>query len=63
MNSIQSIEASLFKVPLNEEVFDAKHGRHTHFELITVSIKTSSGIIGTGYTYTCLLYTSPSPRD
>ena len=52
MNLIKSIEARLFKVPLNEEVFDAKHGRHTHFELITVSIKTSSGIIGTGYTYT-----------
>ena len=44
--------SSSFKVPLDEEVFDAKHGRHTHFELITVSIKTSSGIIGTGYTYT-----------
>ena len=31
---------------------DAKHGAHTHFELVTVTITDADGISGTGYTYT-----------
>jgi L-alanine-DL-glutamate epimerase-like enolase superfamily enzyme len=31
---------------------DAKHGDHTHFELVTVTVHTSDGLKGTGYTYT-----------
>lgn len=31
---------------------DAKHGDHTHFELVTATITTEDGIEGTGYTYT-----------
>ena len=50
--SIHAVEAQLFKVPLAEVLSDAKHGDHTHFELITVTIRLADGAEGTGYTYT-----------
>ena len=31
---------------------DAKHGEHTHFELVTTTIELEDGSQGTGYTYT-----------
>ena len=49
---IAELEAELFRVPLDEVLADAKHGDHTHFELVTVRIRTSDGLEGTGYTYT-----------
>lgn len=49
---IDSVEARLFRVPLPEVMTDAKHGAHTHFELVTVTIRTADGHEGTGYTYT-----------
>jgi len=52
MSKITSVKASLFNVPLAEVLVDAKHGTHTHFELITVTIETDDGLSGTGYTYT-----------
>lgn len=52
MNAIQNINVQLFNVPLDEVLTDAKHGDHTHFELITVTIKLTDGAEGTGYTYT-----------
>ena len=48
---IEAISAQYFAVPLAEVLADAKHGDHTHFELITVDIS-AGGITGTGYTYT-----------
>ena len=52
MPAIQSVEARLFAVPLAEVLYDAKHGDHTHFELITATIRLDDGTEGTGYTYT-----------
>ncbi|MGI9418918.1 MAG: mandelate racemase/muconate lactonizing enzyme family protein [Geminicoccaceae bacterium] len=52
MPKIQSVEARLFRVPLPEVMSDAKHGDHTHFELITATIRLDNGQEGTGYTYT-----------
>ncbi len=52
MSAIASIDTRLFNVPLDEVLSDAKHGDHTHFELITVTIRTTDGLEGTGYTYT-----------
>ena len=52
MLTIQSVEARLFAVPLAEVLSDAKHGDHTHFELITTTIKLDDGTEGLGYTYT-----------
>lgn len=39
-------------VPLDEVLVDAKHGAHTHFELIMAITETDDGLTGTGYTYT-----------
>ena len=52
MNKISAIETGCFRLPLEEEVGDAAHGVHTHFELVTVEIKLADGLVGTGYTYT-----------
>lgn len=52
MTSIESIRVRLFKVPLVEVLVDARHGDHTHFELITATVETDDGSSGTGYTYT-----------
>ena len=52
MPKIKSVKASLYNVPLEEILVDAKHGTHTHFELITVTVETDDGLSGTGYTYT-----------
>ena len=50
--SIQAVVARRFLVPLTEVLVDAKHGEHTHFELVTVTVRTADGAEGTGYTYT-----------
>ncbi|MEP0214552.1 MAG: mandelate racemase/muconate lactonizing enzyme family protein [Cellulophaga sp.] len=49
---IKNVVAKLFKVPLPEVLNDAKHGDHTHFELVTTTITLEDGSQGTGYTYT-----------
>jgi L-alanine-DL-glutamate epimerase-like enolase superfamily enzyme len=51
-STIAEVEARLFRVPLQEVLSDAKHGDHTHFELVTVTIRRRDGATGTGYTYT-----------
>ena len=38
MSQIERISTQLFAVPLPEVLTDAKHGDHTHFQLITVTI-------------------------
>ena len=50
--SIKTIACKLFRVPLPEVLNDAKHGDHTHFELVTTTITLEDGNQGTGYTYT-----------
>ncbi len=52
MSRIAAVEARLFAVPLAEVLTDAKHGDHTHFELVTVTVTLADGRAGTGYTYT-----------
>jgi len=52
MSRIEKIDVALFDVPLAEVLTDAKHGDHTHFELITATVRMSNGVTGTGYTYT-----------
>lgn len=49
---IAKVDCQLFKVPLPEIMNDAKHGDHTHFELVTTTITLEDGTEGTGYTYT-----------
>jgi len=52
MSNISKVEPKIFRLPLPELLADAKHGDHTHFELITVTITTADGGVGTGYSYT-----------
>ncbi len=52
MATIENVQVRLFDVPLAEVLTDAKHGDHTHFELITATVTLSDGSSGTGYTYT-----------
>lgn len=51
-NRIVDLRARLFRVPLAEALHDAKHGEHTHFELVTATVTLADGLQGTGYTYT-----------
>ena len=50
--TISDLRTRLFRVPLDEVLTDAKHGDHTHFELVTVTVRCTDGAEGTGYTYT-----------
>ncbi|MEP3847300.1 MAG: mandelate racemase/muconate lactonizing enzyme family protein [Paracoccaceae bacterium] len=52
MGQIAKIEAQRFQIPLAEVLTDAKHGDHTHFELVTATVTLDDGTQGTGYTYT-----------
>ena len=49
---IKSVNNKIYRIPLSEALEDAKHGTHTHFELVTVTIHLEDGSEGTGYTYT-----------
>ena len=51
-NSIKRVQTALYAVPLAEVLSDAKHGDHTHFELIIVTVELEDGSRGEGYTYT-----------
>lgn len=50
--AITSVTCQLFNAPLAEVLSDAKHGDHTHFDLVTVTICLADGSDRTGYTYT-----------
>ena len=52
MAEIVSVVCRLLHIPLAEVLVDAKHGNHTHFELVIATIRLSNGFEGTGYTYT-----------
>jgi L-alanine-DL-glutamate epimerase-like enolase superfamily enzyme len=52
MTAISKVTAQRFAIPLDEVLSDAKHGDHTHFELITATVTLADGSEGTGYTYT-----------
>ncbi len=49
---IARVDVRLFDVPLAEVLTDAKHGDHTHFELICATVTLDDGSEGTGYSYT-----------
>ncbi len=51
-SKIENVVVNHYSVPLAEVLSDAKHGDHTHFELIVCEITTDDGVKGTGYTYT-----------
>ncbi|MEP3115574.1 mandelate racemase/muconate lactonizing enzyme family protein [Nisaea sp.] len=52
MSAIKAVDTRLFHIPLPEVLSDARHGDHTHFELVTATVTLADGTDGTGYTYT-----------
>lgn len=50
--AITAVNAQLFTIPLREVLTDAKHGDHSHFDLITVTLTLANGLEGSGYSYT-----------
>ncbi len=52
MAEIESIGVKRFNLPLAEVLTDARHGDHTHFELVTATLRLADGAEGTGYSYT-----------
>ena len=52
MSTITEVKIRQFDVPLAEILVDAKHGDHTFFELVIVTVRLDNGNEGTGYTYT-----------
>jgi len=52
INQIAAIDVEYYKVPLAEVLSDAKHGDHTHFELVLCRVTCADGMQGVGYTYT-----------
>ena len=52
VSSIRSVLVEHYNIPLAEVLSDAKHGDHTHFEVVVMHITTSDGYEGIGYTYT-----------
>ena len=52
MAKIAAVSVRLFHIPLAEVLVDAKHGDHTHFELVAATVHLDSGEEGVGYTYT-----------
>ena len=52
MAIIRRVDINRFNLPLAEVLSNARHGDHTHFELITATVHLDNGISATGYTYT-----------
>ncbi|WP_157497728.1 mandelate racemase/muconate lactonizing enzyme family protein [Gilvimarinus chinensis] len=50
--SIAEVKVEYYRVPLKEVLADAKHGTHTHFELVLCRVICEDGTEGVGYTYT-----------
>ena len=49
---IKEIETRLYRIPFEKPFSDSIHGYIPDFELITVRIRTNTGLEGLGYTYT-----------
>ena len=50
--TITAVKVEYYRVPLAEVLADAKHGEHTHFELLLCRVSCRNGMEGVGYTYT-----------
>tara|TARA_B110000881_G_scaffold218206_1_gene237242 strand:+ start:1228 stop:2337 length:1110 start_codon:yes stop_codon:yes gene_type:complete len=51
-SEIENVAIEYYQIPLSEVLSDAKHGDHTHFELILCRVTCRDGLEGVGYTYT-----------
>ena len=49
---ITDVRASCYRISLEQPLTDVGHGRHDHYDLVTVELGTEGGHTGLGYTYT-----------
>lgn len=49
--TVASLRTDFYQVPLPVPLTDATHGVIPHFELVTVRVEDSDGMVGTGYTF------------
>ena len=49
---ITEVSAACYRIPLETPLTDATHGRHDHYDLVTVFLGAAGGHRGLGYTYT-----------
>ena len=49
---ITDLDAACYRIPLAAPLTDATHGRHDHYDLVTVRLAAAGGHTGLGYTYT-----------
>lgn len=52
MPAISGVEAACYCIPLPVVLTDSTHGAMSHFELVTVRLRDTDGVAGTGYTCT-----------
>ena len=52
MNTITSLQADFYRIPLPVVLSDSMHGDMSHFELITARVHDSDGAEGVGYSFT-----------
>jgi L-alanine-DL-glutamate epimerase-like enolase superfamily enzyme len=52
MALVESIEARLYRIPLERTLVDSTHGAMPDFELVTVCVRDRDGATGVGYTFT-----------
>jgi L-alanine-DL-glutamate epimerase-like enolase superfamily enzyme len=52
MARLATIDARLYRIPLEVPLSDSTHGTMTRFELVTVRVRDEDGAEGVGYTYT-----------
>jgi L-alanine-DL-glutamate epimerase-like enolase superfamily enzyme len=50
--TLASVQADHYRIALPEVLSDSTHGDISHFELVTVRLRTADGAEGMGYTYT-----------
>ena len=50
--TIEDVEVRHYDIPLPKVLSDSTHGQIRHFAIVTVRVRTRSGVEGMGYTYT-----------
>ncbi|WP_231756956.1 mandelate racemase/muconate lactonizing enzyme family protein [Microbulbifer elongatus] len=51
-STIAATKVEYYQIPLAEVLSDARHGDHTHFEVLVFRVRCQDGLEGVGYTYT-----------
>lgn len=52
MARLDAVDCGLYRLPLEQELVDARHGVHKAFEVVTLRLRDADGAEGVGYTFT-----------